>query len=464
MNDFIQLIFHMLGRAIGPAIGVMLFGTVLWAKIYDHVYHGQREFSLKQAAPVVLFAGYLGGLLTVTLLLRTTGDSAIQWHLFRSFREAWNAFTLRMWLNPLLNIGMFVPMGALLPLIARVFRRWYVTLAAGLGSSLLIEAVQYLFHLGSADVDDLFCNILGTALGFCLCMVVLSLIEKKRAAAGAYAVVPVLCAAVLAGTFILYYTQPYGNLADAPSFTADTRGVQWVLECELPDEAATAGVYWSEPFDQESCLAFGKALAQRAGLDPSSGRFDTDIYDNTIFFSDHSQFSFLADLNDCSYECTFHEVHNSMIWDDFYGEVDEAQLRAALLELGVEVPAAARFSYEGEGLHTFRADRVIEGDVLTDGTLTCLVSRDGEIGQINNDLAVCTLQATEPILSAEEAFAQLKQGNFSHGAWFESTTREEIHVASCTLDYIADSKGFRQPVYTFALKGSDSVFVPALAK
>lgn len=464
MNDFIQLIFHMLGRAIGPAIVVMLFGAVLWAKIYDRVYQGQRKFSLKKAAPAVLFAGYLCGLLIVTLLLRTTGDSAIQWHLFRSFREAWNAFTLRMWLNPLLNIGMFVPMGALLPLIAKVFRRWYVTLAAGFGSSLIIEAVQYLFHLGSADVDDLFCNILGTALGFCLCMMVLSLMEKRRAAGGAYAVLPVLCAAVLAGTFILYYTQPYGNLADAPSFSADTRGVQWVLECELSDEAATAGVYWSEPFDQESCLAFGKALAQRAGLDPSSGRFDTEIYDNTIFFTDNSQFSFWGDLNDRSYECTFYEVHNSVIWDGFYGEVDEAQLRAALLELGVEVPAAAQFSYEGEGLHIFRADCVIEDGVLTDGTLTCLVSGDGEIGQINNDLAVCTLQATEPILSAAEAFEQLKQGNFSHGDRFESAPREEVHVLSCTLGYIADSKGFRQPVYTFGLEGLDPVFVPALAK
>lgn len=108
--------------------------------------------------------------------------------------------------------------------VAKIFHRRYVTLAVGFGGSLLIEAIQHIFVLGSADVDDLFCNTLGTTLGFCLCMVALSIVEKRPVLGAAYGMPPLLSAAVLAGVFIAYYIQPYGNLADAPAFAANTRG------------------------------------------------------------------------------------------------------------------------------------------------------------------------------------------------------------------------------------------------
>ena len=147
-----------------------------------------------------------------------------------------------------LNIAMFLPLGVLLPLAVKRFQRWYWMLAAGAGISLVIEGFQHFLNRGQADVDDLICNTLGAMLGYCLVMLFLSLKRKRWKCAGAYAALPVLSIAALAGVFLAYHFQPYGNLTDAPIYAANTKGVEWVQECALSEEPGPSGVYWAEPF------------------------------------------------------------------------------------------------------------------------------------------------------------------------------------------------------------------------
>ena len=52
---------------------------------------------------------------------------------------------------------------------------------------------------------------------------------------------PALSAAALAGVFLAYQFQPYGNLTDAPIYAANTK--EWVQECALSDELGPSGVY-----------------------------------------------------------------------------------------------------------------------------------------------------------------------------------------------------------------------------
>jgi glycopeptide antibiotics resistance protein len=63
------------------------------------------------------------------------------------------------------NIVAFVPLGFLLPCMGERARKWGVVLIAGLGVSLAIELVQLVTMLGSADVDDVILNVLGTLIG-----------------------------------------------------------------------------------------------------------------------------------------------------------------------------------------------------------------------------------------------------------------------------------------------------------
>ena len=66
----------------------------------------------------------------------------------------------------ILNVIMFMPLGFLLPLIWRRYRKMGRTVLTGFCMSLSIELLQ-LFCLRVTDVDDLTMNTLGTAVGFC---------------------------------------------------------------------------------------------------------------------------------------------------------------------------------------------------------------------------------------------------------------------------------------------------------
>ncbi len=66
-----------------------------------------------------------------------------------------------------LNIGMFVPMGALLPVIFKRLRRFYATALVSLGVTVAIETLQY-FMGRSADIDDVIMNFAGAAIGYAI--------------------------------------------------------------------------------------------------------------------------------------------------------------------------------------------------------------------------------------------------------------------------------------------------------
>ena len=69
-------------------------------------------------------------------------------------------------LNIVGNVVGFMPCGFFLPIISRRSKKWYNTILFGFCLSLCIETTQLIFKVGSFDVDDLFLNTLGGALGF----------------------------------------------------------------------------------------------------------------------------------------------------------------------------------------------------------------------------------------------------------------------------------------------------------
>ena len=194
--------------------------------------------------------------------------------------------------NVLLNIALFVPLGILLPLLSRVFRKWYAVLPTGFGFSLAIELGQLATARGMFDVDDLFTNTLGTMVGWSIVMLVLSVLERKNGWKGqslVYLSVPMALILVLAGIFVGYAVKPYGNLQDAPAVTANLKNVQWELEFTPQDEPVTAWVYEVGRLDQAACEQFGTQFAQKVGFSVE----DIYYYDDTIWFGNHSSGDFL---------------------------------------------------------------------------------------------------------------------------------------------------------------------------
>ena len=77
-----------------------------------------------------------------------------------------NISVTRILENILGNIAIFIPFGLLLPIVQKDKSKKIILY--GLITSALIEIIQYVFALGSSDIDDLMLNTLGTVIGYLL--------------------------------------------------------------------------------------------------------------------------------------------------------------------------------------------------------------------------------------------------------------------------------------------------------
>ena len=206
MHDFVSYLFHLLQRGMRFAVPAALVCGLILAACYAVCRTQARRFPWGKAVCALLLVGWAAVTVFVTLLRSESGEFAVrQWNLqlFRAWREAYQRFTLQIWLNVLLNIALFAPLGFLLPLLTKPFRKWYTALVAGFGVSLLIELTQLFTGSGMCDVDDLFTNTLGAMLGWCAAMFVLALHQKSRAWPR-YCALPAAFALALSAIFTSY--------------------------------------------------------------------------------------------------------------------------------------------------------------------------------------------------------------------------------------------------------------------
>lgn len=142
-----------------------------------------------QAFSVLLFVLYLV-LLTYFLFFaesfgRVYEERQYAYNL-EPFREIMRFWTYRgelgvtaVFTNLLGNVLCFVPFGAILPVLNRRARNFFLITLLSFELSFLVEAVQLIFRVGSFDVDDLMLNTLGGILGF-LVFTVCNRVRRRR--------------------------------------------------------------------------------------------------------------------------------------------------------------------------------------------------------------------------------------------------------------------------------------------
>ncbi|HIT89477.1 MAG TPA: VanZ family protein [Candidatus Merdenecus merdavium] len=64
------------------------------------------------------------------------------------------------------NVVAFIPFGAILPVIKKGMRRWYIIILLSFEFSFIVETIQLISKVGSFDVDDLILNTLGGTIGY----------------------------------------------------------------------------------------------------------------------------------------------------------------------------------------------------------------------------------------------------------------------------------------------------------
>lgn len=135
-----------------------------------------RNTTRNQKLGWVLFLLYLALLVYFLFFAESLGRDTVQREYaynLELFKEIRRFYTYReklgmeaFILNVFGNVVCFLPCGFFLPIISRRSKRWWMTVWLCFLFSLSIELTQLVFRVGSFDVDDLFLNTLGGAMGY----------------------------------------------------------------------------------------------------------------------------------------------------------------------------------------------------------------------------------------------------------------------------------------------------------
>jgi glycopeptide antibiotics resistance protein len=126
----------------------------------------------RQGLSAVILTIYLTFVFGSTVFTRDPGQfMAPNFNLFLSYRAMLASQSYLAAKGIVLNMLLLMPIGLLLPIILQKrFFLWPVLF--GFGCSLAIEIMQYVFHCGMFDLDDLLNNTLGVWIGYMIYWVV----------------------------------------------------------------------------------------------------------------------------------------------------------------------------------------------------------------------------------------------------------------------------------------------------
>ena len=309
MNEFLKIVLHELQEAIKQAIFVLLLavGIIVYvhAKHKDE-YQGEQPFSFKRAVLWIIFSCYLTIVLYATNgRLGGMGASGFSFHIFRSWREAWNNYSVTGWLNVLLNIAMMIPYGIFVPMLFKRCNQWISMLLIACITALSIESIQYMAGNGIFDIDDLLTNTLGSMIGYHMLRAVTSIFQKKLWLSALNLVFFLLPILGIAGLFIAYNKQEYGNLPNSYTHQIDTSNIEWVQKCELSTAPQFFSVYKLNPPTQEQCDDLRDIFQSALGTEFER----TDYYDESIMYMDQQGMPGFRDLTVQRIDGTYHYIY-----------------------------------------------------------------------------------------------------------------------------------------------------------
>ena len=156
---YIRISYHKL-------LWVFLFAVLLYC-----LFHMLKKASGKRdvLCRVVLCVA-VSFIFVMTLFSRSAGDYTVTLRPFWSYRTAYETENAELWLQIIMNIAMYVPIGFALPGCLQTVDKLWKVIVLVLICSVGIEAIQYIFSIGYAEVDDVINNLFGTLIGYALYM------------------------------------------------------------------------------------------------------------------------------------------------------------------------------------------------------------------------------------------------------------------------------------------------------
>ena len=171
-SDMISMIKYLpYGMLIGiPVSAILLFAALKLGKRKDK----------KPAAllPVVVFGFYLALMMVITFLSWESGSrDGMDLKLFATWgiNTRNNAYVVE-------NVLLFIPYGFFGSMAFEKLRHFLPSIALGAATSLGIECMQLVTKRGFFQTDDIWTNILGTVIGFCVFRLLSGLVSGMKKA------------------------------------------------------------------------------------------------------------------------------------------------------------------------------------------------------------------------------------------------------------------------------------------
>lgn len=161
------------------------YPRLLWVFLFACIiYTLLHIFSNKRSKTDIVFRAMLSMacsfVFVMTMFKRELGEYATTLKPFWSYHTAYVLNNTELWLQIIMNIAMYIPIGCSLPGYFQGMRQWWKTTSVVLACSVVIEVIQYLFSIGYPDVDDVLNNIIGTLIGFGLYKIIEIIILKAK--------------------------------------------------------------------------------------------------------------------------------------------------------------------------------------------------------------------------------------------------------------------------------------------
>lgn len=145
-------------------IHVMIIGIFIWFLIEIFFEKIIRKPSWWKIINILIFCIMIFIIIELTILSRGNSTEVVlaPFHFLEEAKQQPEIYR-----SMLMNVFLFFPLGLTLPFCLP--ERWrgkgLFTILFALLLSAGIEYVQYYFHLGRAETDDVICNTLGAAIG-----------------------------------------------------------------------------------------------------------------------------------------------------------------------------------------------------------------------------------------------------------------------------------------------------------
>ncbi len=460
ISDIINLgiEYIMLGIFLAVVVGI---GFALWYFLHFKKKRYGERLNIKKGLLWGVFLIYIVVVFGVTLLSRGNwyGNMKI-YPLFYSYKDAWNDFSMTEWRNIILNILMFVPFGFLLPMLSKKLSKFWKVSLSGFGVTCMIEVMQFTLEKGIFEPDDLMGNTIGTMIGYgayVLFMWVISKVGKIQETGKVrgrsvllYQIPLFIVVAGFTTIFIAYNTKELGNLGN--SHIIKQKNLDVTTEMKFSDVDKDAIVYKVPVLTVKETEELAKTIFSKQGLSIDANR--NDVYENSaLYYSDGgNRLSVWIDYDGGTFRYTDYDesFDDEIVVDD---SATEEEIRQALWEIGIYVPIDAWFENIGNGNYQFVAEYVVDSEGLYDGVITCTYNSNGKIGNVNYQLLQLDEYKTFPIISEQEAYEKLVDGQFLY--YRQNEAPLVITVTDVVIEYETDTKGYYQPVYTFLVLVND---------